>query len=254
MLDIRIIPVLLYKNQGLYKSVNFKNHNYIGDPINAIKIFNDKEVDELIFLDIDASTKKTGVNYNLIEQITGECFMPLSYGGGISTLVEIEKILKLGVEKVVINSYAINNLNFIKEASDKFGSSTIVVSVDYKKDLFGRLRVYSKSGNEKSSLAPIQYCLLLEEYGVGEIMLNSIDHDGIMNGYDLQTIEEAVKKIGVPLIACGGAGTLEDFKKLYELTNVSAMAAGSMFVYHGPFKAVLINYPSAEDKKYIFKK
>lgn len=254
MLDIRIIPVLLYKNQGLYKSIKFKNHNYIGDPINAIKIFNDKEVDELIFLDIDATINKTGVNYNIIEQISSECFMPLSYGGGISTLKEIENILKLGVEKVVLNSFAISNLNFIREASEKFGSSTIVVSVDYRRNIFGQTRVYSKSGTEKSNFDPLQYCKLLEEYGVGEIMLNSIERDGMMIGYDLNFIEEATRKIGVPIIACGGAGSLDDLKNLYELTNVSAMAAGSMFVYHGPFKAVLINYPSREDKKYIFKR
>jgi cyclase len=242
----RIIPVLLYHKGGLYKTVNFKKPSYVGDPINAIKVFNEKEVDELILLDIDASVNKTEPDYNFISKIVSECFMPLCYGGGIQTLDQIQKILRLGVEKVAINHKAVSDPKFIKEASDRFGSSTIVVSIDYKKDLFGNNKVYVSNGKVKTKYNPKELALLYEEMGTGELLLNSISRDGKMRGYDLQLINEITESIQIPLIACGGAGQMNHFAEAIKC-HASAVAAGSMFVFYGYHKAVLINYPSRKD-------
>jgi cyclase len=235
------------------KTRKFSSPVYVGDPINAIKIFNDKEVDELIFLDIDATKTDREPNLKLIEEIAGECFMPLSYGGGIKSIKHIESILKLGVEKVIINSYAMENPNFIKEAAKIFGSSTIVVSIDYKNDLFGNSYVYTNSGTKKNKIKPIHHCKIVEEMGAGEIMLNSIARDGQMKGFDIELLKEAVASVSIPVICCGGAGSLADVKKVVDETSVAAVAAGSIFVFHGPHNAVLINYPNQKELKNILK-
>jgi imidazole glycerol-phosphate synthase subunit HisF len=192
MLQVRVIPSLLLKGQGLVKTVQFKNEKYIGDPINAIKIFNDKEVDELVFLDITASKEKREPNYKLIHQIAGECFMPLSYGGGITSIEQIQKILSLGVEKVIINTSAALNPNLIKEASNLFGCSTIVVSIDVKKSFFGKNSVYICDGTMNTKKNPIEYACLVEHLGAGELLINSIDKDGMMQGYDIDLIKSIV--------------------------------------------------------------
>lgn len=247
MLSIRIIPVLLLKNKGLVKTVQFKSPNYIGDPINAVKIFNEKEVDELIFLDITATKEKRKPNLDYLREIATECFMPLGYGGGIRSLEDIRNILGTGIEKVIINSYAALEPLFIKEATNHFGSSTIVVSIDYKKDILGRLRVYTEGGENKTNFHPIDFANLMCEYGAGELIINSINNDGTMKGYDIPFIKEILKQTTVPVVACGGAGKIEHIGQLVKETKIQSAAAGSMFIYQGKHKAVLITYPSQKE-------
>jgi imidazole glycerol-phosphate synthase subunit HisF len=243
---VRVIPVLLLKNSGLYKSVKFKDPKYVGDPINAIKIFNEKEVDELVLLDINATLENKEPQYELIKSIASECFMPLCYGGGISRIDQIEKLLSLGVEKVCINSNAIKNPAFISEASKIFGSSTIVVSIDVKKNIWGKYHIYSQSGKINTGLDPVKFAVEMEENGVGELMINSIDKDGTMLGYDTEIIKKVSTSVSVPVIAMGGAGEFSHLAKAITEGHASAVAAGSFFVFHGKHRAVLITYPSYE--------
>lgn len=245
--NIRVIPVLLLKNSGLYKSVKFKDQRYIGDPINAIKIFNEKEVDELVFLDIQASINKQEPNYQVLSDIASECFMPLCYGGGIKSVRQIEKILYAGVEKVSLNTAAFENPKLIEEAAKEFGSSTIVVSVDIKKSILSGTRVYTKSGSFKTKMKPVDFAIEMENRGAGEILLNSIDSDGMMNGYDIELIQSIAQKVSIPVIACGGAGSIQHMHEAVHLGQASAVAAGSFFVFQGKHKAVLITYPKKED-------
>ena len=254
MYRFRVIPSLLLKDRGLVKTVKFNKPKYIGDPINAIKIFNDKEADELMFLDIQASKLRREPDYDLIAEITGECFMPLSYGGGIRNIEQIRKLLFMGVEKVVLNSYAFENPSFIKQATDVFGSSTIVVSIDVKKDWLGRTYVYSYNGEKKTAYNPVEAALLMEKMGAGEIVVNSIDRDGTMEGYDITLIKSIADAVGVPVIALGGASKISDFSDVIYLGNASAAAAGSMFVFHGNHQAVLITYPTSKELEDIFEK
>lgn len=248
----RVIPVLLLKNKGLVKSVRFKDYNYIGDPINAVKIFNDLRADELIFLDILASKENRTIPLPFIENVGDECNMPFSVGGGIKTIADIKKILNAGAEKVIINSYAADNPEFIKEASSEFGSSSIVVCMDTKKNFFGKELVYTMGGTKSSTYTPFDYAKLMQEKGAGELMVNSIENDGMMQGYDLNLIKKISMSVTIPIIACGGAGTYSHLSDGVKSGTASAVAAGSMFVYHGPRKAVLINYPSKNELKQIF--
>jgi len=240
----RVIPVLLLQKNGLYKTVKFDQPKYVGDPLNALKIFNEKQCDEIIVVDILASKQGLPINYKLIQEMATECFMPLAYGGGINTLSEIEAVLKLGVEKVILNSILIKDPGFIKHAVKQFGSSTLVASVDVKKNMFGKQHVFSHSGAKVKNSDPIKFMKELEEAGIGEIMLNNVDLDGTMTGYDYSLAGKATEEVGVPVIICGGCGNIDDMRKLFQSTHASAAAAGSMFVYHGKHKAVLINYPS----------
>lgn len=244
---VRVIPALLLKNKGLVKTIKFADPKYVGDPINAIKIFNDKGVDELVFLDITASVENKEPNFKLLAEIATECFMPLGYGGGVKNLAQIEQILSMGFEKVIINSEAGVNPNFIKQASDKYGSSTIVVSIDYKKNLFGKAEVFVKSGSKNLKVDPVNYAKEAERSGAGEILLTSIDREGSMKGYDLDLIKKVSGSVGIPVIASGGAGTVQDLISAVEEGHASAVSAGSMFVFHGKHRAVLINFPSEED-------
>lgn len=246
MLRTRIIPCLLLKGQGLVKTVKFQSPKYIGDPINAVKIFNDKEVDELVFLDITATLENRPPNFGLLRQITDECFMPLAYGGGIKSIDQISALLKAGIEKVIINSAAYLDPDFLSKAVRIFGSSTIVVSIDVKKGLLGKHTVYIKSGTQSTKLDPVAYAKKVEEIGAGEILLNSINADGTMKGYDLQLIRAVSQNVSIPVVACGGAGDLQDLKLAKE-AGASAVAAGSMFVFQGPNRAVLISYPEIRD-------
>ncbi|GHA57641.1 AglZ/HisF2 family acetamidino modification protein [Pontibacter akesuensis] len=247
MLRKRIIPCLLLKEEGLVKTVKFKQEKYIGDPINALKIFNEKEVDELVFLDISATERKEEPHYDLLSEIASECFMPLAYGGGIHKIEQISKILSLGFEKVVINTAAVDNPDLIKEAAQVFGSSTIVVSIDVKKNLFGKYQVYTKRGTYNTKLDPVKHAANVENLGAGEVMLNSIDRDGTMSGYDIALIAKVSNHVSIPIIASGGAGNLQHFYEALTLGKASAAAAGSFFVFHGKNRAVLINYPSEAD-------
>lgn len=247
MLKVRVIPCLLLKKNGLVKTIKFANEIYIGDPINAVRIFNDKEVDELTFLDISATLEKRKPNLKMLNEIASECFMPLSYGGGISSIDDIKNVLNQGVEKVIVNSFASVNPEFIKIASDINGSSTIVVSIDVKRNIFGKYFVYSHSGRNKTKFEPVEYAIKMEKMGAGEILLNSINRDGTMLGYDIELIKSITSVVGVPVIACGGAGNLDHFREAVVEGGASAVAAGSFFVFHGPHHAVLISYPSRQE-------
>lgn len=237
------MPCLLLKNQGLVKTVKFKNPKYVGDPINALKIFNEKEVDELIILDTTATVENRKPPFRLLTQIAGECFMPFSYGGGIRTLEDIKKILGLGVEKVSINSYAVENPAFIKSAAEYFGSQSIIVAIDVKKTLFNKHEVFTHGGTKARRLDPVEFANQMEEMGAGEIFLNSIDRDGTMKGYDIELIKKVSESVSIPVIACGGAGKIDDFVEAVRKGRASAVAAGSLFVFIGPHRAVLINFP-----------
>lgn len=247
MLTTRIIPCLLVKGTGLYKTVKFKDPKYVGDPINAVKIFNEKEVDELIVLDIDATPSKRGPNFDLIRDIASECFMPLSYGGGITSLAEIRTLHRSGVEKVCINSAAFSNPDLIRAACTDFGTSSVVGAMDVRRTLFGRYEVWIDGGRTNTKQDPLQHALRLEALGVGEIFINSIDRDGTMSGYDTELLKRISSEVSTPVVACGGAGTLAHIKEVTETGGVNAVAAGSMFVFHGKHRAVLINYPSPMD-------
>ena len=247
MENIRVIPVLLVKNFGLYKSVKFKDHKYVGDPITAIRIFNEKEVDELVFLDIEATIKKHPPDLQMLADIASECFMPLCYGGGIKSIKEIERILYTGVEKVSLNTSASENPRLIEEAVKEFGSSTIVVSMDVKSTFFSGYKVFVRSGKLNTNKEPVNYAMEMEQLGVGELLLNSIDADGSMAGYDLKLVRKITESVSIPVIACGGAGSLNDMHKVIHQANASAVAAGSFFVFQGKHKAVLITYPTKED-------
>nr|WP_320161325.1 AglZ/HisF2 family acetamidino modification protein [uncultured Methanoregula sp.] len=251
MIRTRVIPCLLLKGQGLVKTVAFTDPKYVGDPINAVKIFNDKEVHELVFLDITASIEKRAPRLDYIADIASECFMPLGYGGGIRTVKQAEDIFNRGVEKIILNSYAVENPSFIQELADLFGSQSIVVSVDVKKNFLGNYQTYTYSGKTRTQWDPVTWAKEAERLGAGEIFLNSIDRDGKMNGYDIPLIKKITENVGIPVIACGGAGNILDFGKAIHEGGASAVSAGSLFVFHGKYKAVLINFPSDEELKKV---
>ena len=244
MILTRLIPCLLLRGNGLVKTKKFKDSVYVGDPINAVRIFSEKEADELVILDIDATRERREPNYELIAEIAGECFMPVAYGGGISTLAQARKLIRCGIEKVVINSASVETTGFIREIADVFGSQAVVGSVDAKKTLFGGHRVFVKSGTIDTKLKPEDHAAALVQAGVGEIFLNSIDSDGQMQGYDIELIKKVSAKVNVPVVACGGAGTLEQMRMAMSQGGASAVAAGSMFVFYGKHRAVLITYPT----------
>lgn len=246
----RCIPVLLLQNGALVKTVQFQNPKYIGDPLNAVRIFNEKEVDELVFLDLDASVKGTPIPFQLLEEISGECFMPLSYGGGIKTIEDIRRIIQIGIEKVIIGTEAVENPGFVKQAVNEFGSSSICVSLDIQKDTSG-YRLYTRSGTNLVQEDPVEYAQKLEELGVGELLIHSIDREGMRNGYDLDLIRKLRQVLKIPIIASGGAGTLEHLCEGVE-NGASAVAVGSMFVFHGKHQAVLISYPDQAALKRIY--
>jgi cyclase len=238
----RVIPVLLLRNGGLVKTVKFKDPKYVGDPINAVRIFNEKEVDELVFLDISATPDRRGPDFETLADIASEAFMPMAYGGGISSLDEIKRVLALGFEKVILNSSVYRSDQLIREASAVFGSQSIVCCIDVKRSLFGKAEVYSASGKNRQSVSLEDHVLGLVGAGAGEILVNSIDRDGTMSGYDLKLISQVARLVRVPLVVCGGAGGMEDLE-LAVRAGASAVAAGSLFVFYGPHRAVLINYP-----------
>jgi cyclase len=244
MLKTRVIPTLLLRGAGLVKTTRFRNPVYVGDPINAIRIFNEKEVDELVLLDITASRTGRGPSFATIENIASECFMPLAYGGGITTVEQIRKILSAGVEKVVVNCAALQNPQLVCDASREFGSQAIVVSIDVKRKLLGRYEVYGDSGTKPTGHTPAAFARQMEDLGAGEILLTAIDRDGTMMGYDIELLSKVTSTVSIPVIASGGAGTIADFGAASKRAGAAAVAAGAMFVFHGPHRAVLITYPS----------
>ena len=247
----RIIPVLLLKGNALVKSKGFKDFRYIGDPINAVKVFNDLKADELVFLDIEATKEKRTISTELVRQVGEEANMPFAVGGGIKNLDEIQNIIAKGAEKVIINTCAVENPKFIREASDNFGSSTIVVCIDVKKKFFSGEVVWSKSGSKSSKYSPKDFAKLMEENGAGEIIIQSINKDGTMSGYDLDLIKEISTTVTIPVVALGGAGNLEHMIEAYKKGFASALAAGSLFVFQGPKKGVLINYIENSDLSFF---
>jgi cyclase len=248
----RIIPCLLLRNKGLVKTVKFKESTYVGDPINTVKIFNEKEVDEIFFLDIDATKTKREPPYELIQNIASECFMPFAYGGGIQSLQQIDKIIKSGAEKIIINTMAFLQKNFIIDAVSQFGSSTIAVSIDVKKEFPEGNIVYINGGTRSTGKNPVEYAREIENEGAGEIMINSIDRDGTMEGYDIELIKSISQAVRIPVIACGGAGKMSDFRLAVKEGGASAAAAGSFFVFHGKRRAVLITYPEYSEISALF--
>ncbi len=251
MLHNRVIPALLLQNEGLVKTIKFKNPTYIGDPVNVIRIFNDKEVDELMVLDITASQTGAEPNYQLIEELAGECFMPLSYGGGISTADQASRIFSCGVEKICLQTAAFRTPHLISELAQKFGSQSIIVSVDIKRNWFNKPKLFNTAERKVVDSDWLEYLQQHVRAGAGEILLNSVDKDGTLSGPDLDLIKTASETIDVPMIALGGVSSLEDIKATVE-AGASAVAAGSFFVFHGPHRAVLITYPKYSDLEQLF--
>jgi len=250
MFQPRIIPVLLLKNNGLYKSVKFKNHHYIGDPINAVKIFNDLKADELVFLDTEASKQNRLISLDFVKEVGEEANMPFAVGGGIKSLEDIQKIINAGAEKVVINSAALKNPNFISEASNTFGRSTIAVCMDVNKNIFGKSKVFALAGSKAYDYTPIEFAKLMQDKGAGEIIVQSVALDGTMNGYDYDLILSVSIAVNIPVIALGGAGKMEHLKQAFQQSFANGLAAGSLFVYQGSKKGVLINYPELNEKQF----
>ena len=253
MIQTRVIPCLLLRNRGLVKTIKFRGPTYLGDPINAVKIFNDKEVDELVFLDITATVENRKPSFRYVAEIATECFMPLGYGGGIRAVEDIKTLVSLGVEKVIINSYAIENPSFISQAADFAGSQSVVVSIDVKKNFIGKYEVFTHSGKKGTGLDPVKLAIDMEKKGAGELLLNSIDRDGTMQGYDTEMIKRVTSAVGIPVVACGGAGKVQDLVDAVKKGGASASAAGSFFVFQGQHRAVLISYPSAQTLQEAFK-
>jgi len=243
----RVIPVLLLRGAGLVKTTKFKDAKYVGDPINAVRIFNEKEVDELVFLDIEATVSGRAPNYETLRNIASECFMPLCYGGGVRDLAQIEAILKTGVEKVSLNSALLEKPEMVREAARIHGSSTIVASIDFKRGFFGKSEAFTRAGRQGTGLTALELARRVEDLGVGEILLNCIDRDGMMQGYDLEVTKQVAEAVFVPVIACGGAGSLAHLRAAIHEAHASAVAAGAFFVFHGKHRAVLITYPAQSE-------
>jgi len=253
MLRPRIIPSLLVQDNGLVKTVNFRNPKYVGDPINAVRIFNDKGVDELAIFDIDATVLKREPNYSLIERLASQSMMPLCYGGGVKTVEQAQRIFSLGIEKIALSSAVLENPLLITEISERVGSQSVIVVLDVKKKLLGGYEIFTHNGKKSTGINPIIFAEKAQKLGAGEILINSIDKDGLMKGYDIDLIDKVREKITVQMTVLGGAGSLEDMEKVIDKHGVIGVAAGSLFVFKGPYKAVLINYPTQLQKNKIFK-
>ncbi len=252
MLYPRIIPVLLVKDKGLVKTVKFKDPKYVGDPLNAVRIFNEKEADELSVIDIDASAQGREPDYQMIENLASECRMPLCYGGGIKTVEQAKRILSLGVEKIALSSAVLERPELISEIAEQVGRQSVVVVLDVAKKFFStKYECYTHNGKKNSKLCPLEFAQLAGRLGAGELVINSIDNDGCMKGYDLALIREIKSLVAIPVTALGGAGSYEDIKSLIMQESIIGAAAGSLFVFKGKYKAVLISYPTKIEKSNI---
>lgn len=252
MLKNRVIPALLLKNGGLVKTTRFKDPKYVGDPINAIRIFNEKQVDELMVLDITASRERREPNYALIEQFAGECFMPLAYGGGIRSIEQAQRLFASGVEKICLQSAALENLDLVTQLSDRFGSQSVMVSIDIKRNWLGNLKHYNTKAMKTTNMNWLELLKSFVDAGAGEVLLNAVHKDGTLMGPDLDLIQTASKVIEVPLISVGGISSLEEIREAIK-AGASGVAAGAFFVYYGPHRAVLITYPKYEDIENILR-
>jgi len=248
----RIIPVLLLKGSGLIKSIKFRNYRYIGDPINAVKIFNDLRADEIVFLDILATKESRVISSELIKNIGEEANMPFSVGGGITSLNEIRLFLNAGAEKVILGSIAFKNPGFVRQAADEFGSSTIAVCIDVKRNMFGKKVVTIQNAKITTNLDPVVFALEMEKFGTGELLVQSVDLDGTMRGYDLDLIFKISNAVNIPVVALGGAGSINHMYQAYTDSFATGVAAGSLFIYHGPRRGILINYPDLNSINNIF--
>lgn len=246
---VRIIPSLLLRGSGFVKTVRFKDPVYLGDCFNTLRLFNEKEADELMIFDITATLENRSPRFDFLRNLASECFMPLGYGGGIRSIDDMRRLFSAGFEKLSLNTTAFKNAGMIKEAAREFGSQSVIVSIDFRKKFLGGYEVYVNGGRERTGFDPIQTAMLAEEMGAGEILLNSIDRDGTMQGYELEIIRKVADAITIPVIACGGAGSLDDFKQAIHEGHASAVAAGSFFVFNGKHKAVLISYPAHDIAK-----
>jgi cyclase len=254
MLRPRIIPCLLVRNKGLVKTVKFGSSKYVGDPINAVKIFNEKEADELIVFDIDATATGVPPDYAMIKKLAAECRMPLCYGGGIKAIEQARQIIGLGVEKVAISSAAVSDPGLISTIASEIGSQSVVVVLDVKRSIFGQYEVMTHNGQRGSGRSPWDVACEAEKCGAGEIVINSIDRDGVMKGYDLELAQRVRGAVELPMSVLGGAGSLEDIGQLIQGCGVIGAAAGSLFVFKGPYRAVLINYPNALERQSLAEK
>lgn len=253
MLKPRIIPCLLVHNGGLVKTVNFSNPKYVGDPINAVKIFNEKEVDEIIVADIDATRLNKEPDYVLIGKIAAECRMPFCYAGGVTSAEQVERIISLGVEKVAIGAAAVSNPSIIQESASRVGNQSIVVVLDVKKTgLFKKYEVVTHNASRSSGINPIEFAKKVEKLGAGELLINSVDNDGCMNGYDIGLVESIRSVVNLPISVLGGASSLNDIKSLISKFKTIGASAGSIFVFKGKYKAVLIQYPTREEKNSLY--
>ena len=249
MLHPRIIPCLLVKNKGLVKTVKFDHPKYVGDPINAVKIFNEKSVDELMVIDIDATKEKREPDYKMIENLAMECRMPLCYGGGIKTKEQAMRIFSLGVEKIALSSAAIETPDLITEIANSVGNQSVIVVLDVKKKKFSsKYDLYTHNGIKKTGLNPVEVAKKVEQLGCGEIVINSIDNDGVMKGYDINIIDKIREAVSIPITVLGGAGSLNDIGNIVSRYGIIGAAAGSLFVFKGKYRAVLINYPRPDEK------
>ena len=253
MLQTRVIPCLLLRDKGLVKTVRFKNPTYLGDPINIVRIFNDKEVDELVFLDITATPERKDPPVEYLGKIASQCFMPLCYGGGVRTIAQMTELYNVGIEKVALNTAVVENPALLEEASERFGAQGVIVSIDVKKTLFGKYEVVVAGGRKKTGLDPVQHAIEMERRGAGEILLNSVDRDGTMEGYDLELTKRVSSAVRIPVVACGGAGNVRHLADAVEIGGASAAAAGSLFVFQMPHRAVLISYPGPQELKALFR-
>lgn len=249
MIRPRVIPALLLKGQGLVKTVKFKDPKYLGDPINIVRIFNDKEVDEIVLLDIRATPENRGPQFDVLKNITSEAFIPLAYGGGIRSMEDVRSLLSIGIEKLIMNTSSVESPSLIREVADHAGSQAAVVSIDVKQNFLGKYEVFIGGGQMKTGLDPVKHAVEMEKKGAGEILINSIDRDGMMQGYDINLVRQVADAVSIPVVACGGAGNLSHVAEVIKDGHASAAAAGSMFVFQGPLRGVLISYPTPKELK-----
>ena len=243
MLNKRIIPCLQLLGDSLVKKIKFNKHSYVGDPVNTVRIFNELEVDELCFLDISASTEGRKPNLKILKEIANECFMPLSYGGGVDSIQSAHEILSIGFEKIILNTSAHQNPNLIGEIAKQFGSQSVVISIDLKKNIFGKYTMYTNCGKIKKQTDPVEWSKNVEKLGAGELLITSIDREGTWQGYDLEILKEISDSVNIPVIANGGAGKVDHIVDVFDNTKVTGVAVGSMFVYQAKGLGVLVNFP-----------
>jgi cyclase len=253
MLQTRIIPCLLLKDDSLVKTVNFKKPAYIGDPVNTARIFNELEVDELVLLDISATNNNRKPDFKILAELANECFMPLAYGGGINNFEDAKKIFKIGIEKVIINTVVFEKPEFVTQLAEHFGNQAVVVSIDVKKNFFGKHQVYSNSGSKKQKIDPVEWAIEVEKLGAGEILLTAIHQEGTWSGFDLDIIKKISNAVKIPIIANGGASSISDIEKAVIEGQASAVSLGSMVVYQNKGMGVLVNFPDKNNFEMILK-